>query len=228
MFLPCSSPCRFTFDFSPPTAESFGVSAQIGSGVVRGKVPRGFHQGSTRAAGWCEHQNEHRMLLGISPELILFACLFVSRLVLFSHPGVGPQILTVSNLSQGVQPICRQEGGALSPASSCSPLSPSLKERLGLKLTLDTASARAPDIWGNGSAASGAKERRVGTRSFLGGREGGGEGRKGGEGKGAFHFQGPRTLRTWNGEPSEAQANHRIPVHAPAPSAPSAPAPASV
>ena len=32
----------------PPTAESFGVSAQIGS---------------ARAAGWCE-------LLGISPELI--------------------------------------------------------------------------------------------------------------------------------------------------------------
>ena len=45
-------------DFSP-TAESFGVSAQIGSGVVRGgpeirfhegssRVPPGFHQGSTR------------------------------------------------------------------------------------------------------------------------------------------------------------------------------------
>ena len=48
--------------FSPPTAESFGVSAQIGSGVVRGgpevrfygfhegstRVPRRFHQGSTR------------------------------------------------------------------------------------------------------------------------------------------------------------------------------------
>ena len=42
-----------------PTAESFGVSAQIGSGVVRGgpevrfhegstRVPPGFHQGSTR------------------------------------------------------------------------------------------------------------------------------------------------------------------------------------
>ena len=52
-----------------PTAESFGVSAQIGSGVVWGgpevgfhRVPPGFHQGSTRvprgfarAAGWCEH-----------------------------------------------------------------------------------------------------------------------------------------------------------------------------
>ena len=53
-----------------PTAESFGVSAQMGSGVVRGgaevrfhgsftRVPPGFHQGSTRvppgsarAAGW--------------------------------------------------------------------------------------------------------------------------------------------------------------------------------
>ena len=40
--------------FYSSTAESFGVSAQIGSGVVRAgpavyKVPRGFHQGSTRA-----------------------------------------------------------------------------------------------------------------------------------------------------------------------------------
>ena len=46
-----------------PTAESFGVSAQIGSGVVRGgpevrlhqgsaRVPPGFHEGSTRAPGW--------------------------------------------------------------------------------------------------------------------------------------------------------------------------------
>ena len=45
----------------PPTAESFGVSAQIGSGVVRGgpevrfhedstRVPRGFHQGSRRVS----------------------------------------------------------------------------------------------------------------------------------------------------------------------------------
>ena len=67
-----------------PTAGSFGVSAQICSGVVRGgpevrfhqgstRVPRGFHQGSTRvprAAGWCEHYKERRMLLGISPELV--------------------------------------------------------------------------------------------------------------------------------------------------------------
>ena len=59
-----------------PTAESFGVSAQIGSGVVRGGPEVRFHEGSTRvppdptkfyegstrvphssarAAGWCEH-----------------------------------------------------------------------------------------------------------------------------------------------------------------------------
>ena len=31
-----------------PTAESFGVSAQIGSGVVRGGPEVRFHQGSTR------------------------------------------------------------------------------------------------------------------------------------------------------------------------------------
>ena len=50
----------------------FGVSAQIGSGVVRGghevrfhEGLAGFHWGSTRI---CE--KEHRMLLGISPELI--------------------------------------------------------------------------------------------------------------------------------------------------------------
>ena len=41
------------FSFSP-TDESFGVSAQIGSGVRRGpeaKVPRGFHEASTRLPG---------------------------------------------------------------------------------------------------------------------------------------------------------------------------------
>ena len=32
----------------PPTAESFGVSAQIGSGVVRGGPEVRFHEGSTR------------------------------------------------------------------------------------------------------------------------------------------------------------------------------------
>ena len=47
-----SSLCYFCFTFfvffSPPTAESFGVSAQIGSGVVRGAPGVWFHQGSTR------------------------------------------------------------------------------------------------------------------------------------------------------------------------------------
>ena len=65
-----------SFIFSP-TAESSGVSAQIGSGVVWGGPEVRFHEGSTRvprgssrAAGWCEHYKEHRMLLGMSPELI--------------------------------------------------------------------------------------------------------------------------------------------------------------
>ena len=31
-----------------PTAESFGVSAQIGAGVVRGGPEARFHEGSTR------------------------------------------------------------------------------------------------------------------------------------------------------------------------------------
>ena len=51
-----NSGCPFS-----PTAESFGVSAQIGSGVVQGRSEVRFHEGSTRvprgfarAAGWCE------------------------------------------------------------------------------------------------------------------------------------------------------------------------------
>ena len=38
----------FVYVFFPPTAESFGVSAQIGSGVVRGGPEVRFHEGSTR------------------------------------------------------------------------------------------------------------------------------------------------------------------------------------
>ena len=64
-----------------PTAGSFGVSAQIGSGVVRGgpevRFHKGFHRGftrvprgSARAVAWCDHEEEHHMLLGMSPELI--------------------------------------------------------------------------------------------------------------------------------------------------------------
>ena len=56
--------------FSPPTAESFGVSAQIGSGVVRGgpearfhedstRVPKGFHEGSTRFCEGCGMVRAH-------------------------------------------------------------------------------------------------------------------------------------------------------------------------
>ena len=36
----------------PPTAESFGVSAQIGSGVVWGGPEVRFHKGSTRVPRW--------------------------------------------------------------------------------------------------------------------------------------------------------------------------------
>ena len=65
-----------TFFLFSPTAESFGVSAQIGSGVVWGGPEVRFHDGSTRvprgSARWCEHYKEDRMLLGISPELVLF------------------------------------------------------------------------------------------------------------------------------------------------------------
>ena len=81
-----------------PTAESFGVSAQIGSGVVRGGPEVRFHEGSTkvppsaRAAGWCEHYKEHRMLLGISPELIFLSsvlgwCGHWDENSTFSHKG---------------------------------------------------------------------------------------------------------------------------------------------
>ena len=49
----------------PPTAESFGVSAQMGSGVRGGPevrfhegstIPPGFHQGSTRVLFWDRSQ----------------------------------------------------------------------------------------------------------------------------------------------------------------------------
>ena len=84
-----------------PTAESFGVSAQIGSRVVRGgpvvrfhqgstRVPPGFHEGSTRvhevlrglrggastkkstASPTAKGCPGKKMLLGISPELIFY------------------------------------------------------------------------------------------------------------------------------------------------------------
>ena len=76
-----------------PQLQGFGVSAQIGSGVVRGGHEVRFHQGSTRvprgsarAAGWCEHKKEHRMLLGISPDLIVF--LFCRRIVRLGYTWI--------------------------------------------------------------------------------------------------------------------------------------------
>ena len=58
--------------FFLPTAESFGVSAQIGCGLVRGGP--GFHQGSTRVPprGFHEVLRGLRGLLGISLSLFFF------------------------------------------------------------------------------------------------------------------------------------------------------------
>ena len=79
--------CCFVILLFSPTAASFGVSAQIGSGVVQGgpevrfhegstRVPPGSHEGPTRFCEGCgvvrALRKEHRMLLGISPELIVF------------------------------------------------------------------------------------------------------------------------------------------------------------
>ena len=63
-----------------PIAESCGVSAQIGSGVVRGghevrfhqgstRVPRGFHEGSTR---FCEGCGVVRCCWGYHLSLFFF------------------------------------------------------------------------------------------------------------------------------------------------------------
>ena len=52
------------FFFSSPTAESFGVSAQIGSGVVRGCPEVLLHGGSTRVPRGSVSKKEYRMLLG--------------------------------------------------------------------------------------------------------------------------------------------------------------------
>ena len=99
--------------FSPQQLKALGVSAQIGSAVVQGdhevsfhqgstrvppgfhqgstRVPPGFHQGSARVAGWCEHQKEHRMLLGISPEFIFFLA------GLWDHSGFIPSSVIQGN-----------------------------------------------------------------------------------------------------------------------------------
>ena len=56
---------RFMLRFSP-TAESFGVSAQIGSGVVRGDPKLRFHQGSTRVPPGF-HQGFHQGSTRVPP-----------------------------------------------------------------------------------------------------------------------------------------------------------------
>ena len=66
-----------------PTAASFGVLAQIGSGVVRGGPEVRFHEGSTRVPPGPRGFHEVlRMLLGISPELI---CLLSTVRPCFDH-----------------------------------------------------------------------------------------------------------------------------------------------
>ena len=49
---------------SSPTAKSFGVSAQIGSGVVRGGPEVRFHEGSTRV-----ERGFHEVLRGVARAL---------------------------------------------------------------------------------------------------------------------------------------------------------------
>ena len=67
-----------------PTAESFGVSAQIGSGVVRDGPEVRFHKGSTRvpqgartAVGRALQRTPHAVRE--SPELIQSPCFGVSK-----------------------------------------------------------------------------------------------------------------------------------------------------
>ena len=94
-----SSPCHtwhHVFCFFSPTAGSFGVSAQIGSGVVRGgpevrfhegstSVPPVFHQGSTRVPqGFHE---DLRGLRGGASTKKSTACCWGCHLSLFCFSG---------------------------------------------------------------------------------------------------------------------------------------------
>ena len=66
-----------------PTAESFGVSAQTGAGVVRGGPNVRFYQGSTRVPpGFNEVP-----LLGISPEIIKKKALIIMETLFFRIPA---------------------------------------------------------------------------------------------------------------------------------------------
>ena len=67
-----------------PTAESFGVSAQIGSGVVRGGPEVRFHQGSTRVPpGFHEFHKVLRGLRGGASIKKSTACCWGCHLSLF-------------------------------------------------------------------------------------------------------------------------------------------------
>ena len=58
----------------PNSWKLWGLSPDRLRGGGSTRVPRG----SARPAGWCEHKKEHRVLLGISPELTFFGgCCFL-------------------------------------------------------------------------------------------------------------------------------------------------------
>ena len=100
-----------------PTAESFGVSAQIGSGVVRGgpevsstrvpraRVSRGFHQGSTRVVQGSTrvppgfHQGSTRVPPGFHrgstrvPRGLCKGCGVVRALKRAPHAGISPELI---------------------------------------------------------------------------------------------------------------------------------------
>ena len=70
------------FCFFPPTVESFGVSAQIGSGVVRGGREVRFHEGCTRVL-----PGFHKVLPGLPGRASIkqsTACCWGYHLSLFS------------------------------------------------------------------------------------------------------------------------------------------------
>ena len=63
-YLSHALPKQYTDYLFSPTAESFGVSAQIGSGVIRGGPEARFHEGSTRVPPGF-HEGSTRVLRGL-------------------------------------------------------------------------------------------------------------------------------------------------------------------
>ena len=110
------------FLFFSPTAESFGVSAQIGSGVVLSgrKVPRGFHQGSTRGStrghfssgGFLPIKN-----LGESPDLVGFIFPFAREAHLFLSNR--PPIETPLEGREAASPSVPKGSGGSQPLGLC-------------------------------------------------------------------------------------------------------------